>query len=112
MANRHANPAHSKSFDEVRRSWNRIAAIVSVVAIALHLLLRYLLHRSGPAASAPLWIAVAAGGLPLLYDLAVQIWKRQFGADFLAGLSIVTAALMQEWLVATIIVLMSPAASR
>lgn len=42
----------------------------------------------------------------MLYDLARQVIKRQFGSDFLAGLSIITATLMGELLVATIIVLM------
>lgn len=86
--------------------WDRIAALVSLIAIMLHLLLRYVLHCSGVISRVPLWIAIATGGLPLLYELFLQIWKRQFGADFLAGLSIVTATLMGELLVATIIVLM------
>jgi heavy metal translocating P-type ATPase len=70
------------------------------------LLFRYILHYQGPIAVVPLWIAIIAGGLPLLYKLLIQIWRRQFGADFLAGLSIVTAVLMGELLVATIIILM------
>lgn len=90
----------------MRLFWDRTAAFLSLIAILLHLLLRYLLHSSAAASAIPLWIAIIAGGLPLLYDLLLQIWKRQFGADFLAGLSIVTAALMGELLVATIIVLM------
>jgi len=95
--------AKSISWDRIIHSWNRIAALISFAAIPLHLLLRYLLHRP---AALPLWLAIIAGGLPLLFDLLRQIWKRQFGADFLAGLSIVTAVLMGELLVATIIVLM------
>ncbi len=87
-------------------SRDRIAALVSLIGITLYLVFRYTLHISGAISEAPLWIAIATGGLPLLYELVLQIWKRQFGADFLAGLSIVTAALMGELLVATIIVLM------
>jgi heavy metal translocating P-type ATPase len=87
-------------------SRDRIAAVVSLIGIILYLALRYALHISGAISEAPLWIAIATGGLPLLYELILQIWKRQFGADFLAGLSIVTATLMGELLVATIIVLM------
>jgi heavy metal translocating P-type ATPase len=87
-------------------SRDRIAAVVSLIGIILYLALRYALHISGAISEAPLWIAIATGGLPLLYELILQIWKRQFGADFLAGLSIVTATLMGELLVATLIVLM------
>jgi len=49
---------------------------------------------------------VTVGGLPLQYDLARQVLKREFGSDVLAGLSIVMATLMGELLVATIIALM------
>lgn len=90
----------------VRHSWNWVAAALSLVAIFLHLLFRYVLEYQHALASIPLWIAIVAGGLPLLRDLIVQMWKRQFGADVLTGLSIVTAVLMGELLVATIIVLM------
>jgi heavy metal translocating P-type ATPase len=91
---------------QVTGSWDRIAAVASLIAISLHLLLRYGLHNAGAISVVPLWIAIVTGGLPLLYALLLQVWKRQFGADFLAGLSIVTAALMGELLVATIIILM------
>ena len=90
----------------MRGSWDRITAIIALIAISLHLLFRYGLHNAGAFATVPLWIAIVIGGVPLLYNLLLQIWKRQFGADFLAGLSIVTAALMGELLVATIIILM------
>ena len=68
--------------------------------------LRYLFHSTGSILTLPLWIAIITGGLPLLYDLSRQALKREFGSDLLAGLSIVTATLMGELLVATIIVLM------
>lgn len=90
----------------MQNSWTRYAVALSLAAIFLHLLSRYLLHLRAAISSAPLWVAIVAGGLPLFYGLLFQIWKHQFGADFLAGLSIVTAILMNELLVATIIVLM------
>ena len=102
----HAPVRPSGAFEQARGSWDRIAALIALIAIALHLLSRYVIHNAGVIPIVPLWIAIITGGLPLLYNLTRQIWKRQFGADFLAGLSIVTATLMGEWLVATIIVLM------
>jgi cation transport ATPase len=92
--------------EQAKGLWGRLGAAISIVAIVLHLLFQYLLHYKVTIGSIPLWVAIMAGGLPLLYDLLSQIWKRQFGADFLAGLSIVTAVLMGELLVATIIILM------
>ncbi|HEY7837461.1 MAG TPA: heavy metal translocating P-type ATPase [Terriglobales bacterium] len=90
----------------VTPSWGRITVVVTLIAIPLHLLQRYPFHQSAAAAALPLWVAIIAGGIPLVFNLSRQMWRRQFGSDFLAGLAIVTATLMGELLVATIIVLM------
>ena len=90
----------------MRHAWNRISVVISLIAILLYVSLRYLFHSTGSILTLPLSIAIITGGLPLLYDLFRQVLKREFGSDFLAGLSIVTATLMGELLVATIIVLM------
>jgi cation transport ATPase len=92
--------------ENVRHAWNRISVAISLTAILLYVALRYLFHCTGSILTLPLWIAIITGGLPLLYDLSRQALKREFGSDLLAGLSIVTATLMGELLVATIIVLM------
>jgi heavy metal translocating P-type ATPase len=94
------------SLERVKRSWNWLAAGISLASILLYLCFQYLLHYSAIPSAIPLWVAVVAGGVPLVYELLLHMWRRQFGADFLAGLSIVTAVLMGELLVATIIVLM------
>jgi heavy metal translocating P-type ATPase len=54
----------------------------------------------------PLIAATVVGGVPLVRDVGVALWRRQAGADLLAALSILTAAVLGEWLVAAIIVLM------
>jgi heavy metal translocating P-type ATPase len=81
-------------------------AILATVAIALHLLLRF--GSGGPLwlIYGPLWIALAVGGLPLVVELAVKAWHREFGSDLLAGISIVTAVLLGEYLAGTLVVLM------
>jgi cation transport ATPase len=42
----------------------------------------------------------------MLWELLRKLWRRQFGSDLLAGISIVTAILLREYLVAAIVVLM------
>lgn len=90
----------------MKSPWDRIAVGITFAAICAHLTLRFALHQSGFMTALPLWIAIVFCGLPLLYELLLQIWHRQFGADFLAGLSILTAAIVGELLVAAIIILM------
>ena len=94
------------SSGRARRVWNSISVALSLTAIVLYLLFHYVLQINSGLATLPLWAAIIAGGFPLLYDLFRQVLNRQFGSDFLAGLSIVTATIMGELLVATIIVLM------
>jgi heavy metal translocating P-type ATPase len=90
--------------------WTRrrlvIIACVALAGIALHLVLRYGVHSEAPLYQIPLWIVLAFGGIPLLYDLLTKVVKLQFGSDLLAGISIVTAALLGEYLAGALVVLM------
>lgn len=80
-------------------------AIVSALAIFVHLILRYA-WRIGPLDVVPLYLALLAGGVPLLFGLLRQAFNLEFRADWLAGISIVTGVLLHEYLVACIVVLM------
>ena len=46
------------------------------------------------------------GGSPLLFDLLKKSFAKEFGADLLAGISIVTSLLLGEYLAGSIVVLM------
>ena len=54
----------------------------------------------------PLIAVLVFGGLPLLWGLVRDIGRREFRADLLAGLSIVTAILLHEYLAGALVVLM------
>ena len=83
-----------------------IIACVALAGITLHLVLRYGVHGEAPSYQIPLWIVLAFGGIPLLYELLTKVVKLQFGSDLLAGISIVTAALLGEYLAGALVVLM------
>ena len=101
--------AREKAASELRRSlWtgpNFIAGL-ALAGILLHLLLRYALKTSPIVWQAPLIAVLVGGGAPLLWTLAGKLWRREFGSDLLAGMSIITAAVLGEYLVAAIVVLM------
>ena len=80
-------------------------AILSGLAILAYLLLHYA-WPIGRLDVLPLYLALLAGGIPLLFGLLRQALKLEFGADWLAGISIVTGTLLHEYLVACIVVLM------
>ena len=86
-------------------------AVCSSLAIGLHLGLRWLgpsgfLLLGQPLAEIPLIVNLLLGGLPLLWELLVRLVHCQFGSDLLAGISIVTSALLGEYLAGSLVVLM------
>jgi heavy metal translocating P-type ATPase len=56
--------------------------------------------------SVPLLAVLALGGIPLVYQLVVKLGQGDWGADLLAGMSIVTAVLLDEYLAGSLVVLM------
>lgn len=76
------------------------------MCIAASLILRFGFSTSPATFDAPLMAGMAAGGIPLLVSLARQVRRGEFGSDLLAGISIVASAIMGEYLVGTIVVLM------
>jgi len=81
-------------------------AALTLVAILLHVVLKFPLHFSSLYANVPLFVALLIGGIPLVWALLKKLVRREFGSDLLAGVSILTAIALGEYLVATIVVLM------
>ena len=80
-------------------------ALLAAIGIATHLVLRYLTHIPETTQLAPLLLTLI-GAVPILIVLARRLWAREFGSDLLAGISIIASALLGQYLVAAIIVLM------
>lgn len=81
-------------------------AILAIAAILAHLLLKYAFKFPPLACQLPLYIALAVGGAPLIWDLLRRVRRREFGSDLLAGISILTSVALGEYLVGVIVVLM------
>jgi heavy metal translocating P-type ATPase len=94
------------SESELAPRWAKLVALITAGGIAAHLLLRFAWSAPAVKSAIPLYVALVLGGAPLVVSLARKLWAGQFGSDFLAGVSIVTAILLQEYLVGTIVVLM------
>jgi heavy metal translocating P-type ATPase len=81
-------------------------AMLAAAGILIHLGLRYLTQAAIEVSDIPLYVAVAAGGIPLLWTLGQRLIHLEFGSDLLAGLSIAAAAITGQYLVGAVIVLM------
>ena len=84
----------------------KAVAVMAAAGIAVHLAMRLASYNLRHWADVPLYVTLLAGGLPLVVQLARKLWAWEFGSDFLAGVSIVTAVLLRQYLVGAIVVLM------
>ncbi|HMF14788.1 MAG TPA: heavy metal translocating P-type ATPase [Gemmataceae bacterium] len=88
-----------------------IIALLALVAICLHVLLRFGVRTAAtiygfPLYQLPLFAALTLGGVPLLLELSAKLLRGQFSSDLLAGISIVTSILLGEYLAGSLVVLM------
>ncbi|MBI2479743.1 MAG: cadmium-translocating P-type ATPase [Planctomycetia bacterium] len=92
------------------QSWwdgkHRPIAILALGAIAIHVALRLSTVADESLAVYPLYVVLLLGGMPLVADLLIKLFRREFGSDLLAGISITTAVLLGEYLAGTLVVLM------
>ena len=83
-----------------------LIAIIAIVAIIAYLILRFATSATESAANWPLYTALVIGGIPIVIELSIKALRREFGSDLLAGISIVTAVLLGQYLAGTLVVLM------
>src|SRR6185295_12535893 len=79
---------------------------LTAAGILVHLSLRIFLPQSAQLAAVPLYLALALGGGPLLWNLGRRLVRLEFGSDLLAGLSIVASIGTGQYLVGALVVLM------
>ncbi len=93
----------------LKQFWRRrqlAIALLTLVMIVVHLALRWAGGSWHVGRDQPLYVALVLGGLPLVAELLWKAARREFGSDLLAGISIVTAMLLGEYLAGTLVVLM------
>lgn len=81
-------------------------AILAIVSIAVHLVFQYLIPGFQAYSLYPLYLTLALGGGILVFDLVHKLVTFEFGSDLIAGMSIVTAVLLGEYLAGSLVVLM------
>lgn len=81
-------------------------AILAIVCIVIHLILKYFIPSLQAYSLYPLYLTLALGGGVLVFNLARELLHGKFDSDLLAGMSIVTAILLEEYLAGSLVVLM------
>ena len=89
--------------------WHIGLLAASLLSIALHFILRSA-GFSGvynvAATDIPLLAVIIIGGIPLLIQIIMKLFKGSVGADFLGAIELVAAALLDQYLAAILIIIM------
>lgn len=92
-----SNPSSNNPAPKHPVDFQQVIAFFSIFGILLHLLIQ---------SPYPLYAVLGFGGVPLLWGLGRKILSGDLGSDILAGLSIVTAIWLNEYLAGALVVLM------
>ena len=82
----------------------RWIALLAIAAILSFLILTYTPFQAY--ANYPLYITLILGGTPLVFDLLKKLFVFNFSSDLLAGLSIVTSVILEQYLAGALVILM------
>jgi heavy metal translocating P-type ATPase len=93
-------------FEVLGRRSDAVLAALSALGIITHLVLRYFARIDHSLADLPLEAVLLIGGVPLVVRLGRSAVQLEFGADHLAGISIIASALLGEFLAGALVVLM------
>ncbi len=83
-----------------------VIALFSIAMIVGYLVLRFAVDVSELSRDLPLLFALVFGGMPLVWSLVKDVARGEFGADLLAGISIVVSVILGEYLAGSLVVLM------
>ncbi len=84
----------------------RVIAIIASIGIALFLIFYFLIPSLKPYADYPLYVVLFVGGGPLLLMLVRKMFHLEFSSDLLAGISIATSVVLEQYLAGSLVVLM------
>lgn len=87
----------------LQSQWQSLIALLSLMAIGIYLILSAL---NISAAIIPLLFLIIIGGIPLFLQIFLKLLKGNLGADCLAAIALLTGIILQQYLAASLIILM------
>lgn len=87
----------------LKTKWQLFIALLSLIAMVAYLIL---IAVNTDFANAPLLFLIVVGGIPLFLQIILKLLKGNLGADSLAAIALITGVILQEYLAASLIILM------
>lgn len=88
---------------QYKYQWQSYIAIFSVIVISIHLSMRFI---DSSLALFPLYLLIIIGGIPLCLQIMYKLFRGNFEADLLAAIALITSIILDEYLAASLIILM------
>lgn len=89
--------------DAFKAKWQLYVALAALVAIGLSLAMdAFQVARP----TFPLLVIIAIGGVPVFLQILIKLLSGNLGADLLAAIALVTGVILEQYLAATLIILM------
>ncbi|MDR3443193.1 MAG: heavy metal translocating P-type ATPase [Legionella sp.] len=83
--------------------WQSYIALFSLIAISIHLFMRFFDFSFS---LFPLYLLIITGGAPLFLQIIYKLLHGNLGADLLAAIALATSIILDEYLAASLIILM------
>ena len=83
--------------------WQLVIVFLSVVVIVIYLILNI---TNASFVDLPLLFLILTGGVPLFLQIILKLLRGNFGADSLAAIALITSVILQQYLAASLIILM------
>ncbi len=87
-------------------SLHGLIAIIAIAGIICFLLFHFLIPNLRSHSTYPLYVVLILGGGPLVLELLQKMFHLEFGSDLIAGLSIITSVILEQYLAGSLVVLM------
>ncbi len=81
-------------------------AILAIAGIIAFLVIHFFIPSYGDYSNYPLYVVLLIGGGPLVVELLRRMFHLEFGSDLIAGISIVTSVILEQYLAGSLVVLM------
>ncbi len=87
----------------IKSKGQSVIAILSLISISIYLIMSAF---NMPFENLSLLCVIIVGGIPLFLQIILKLMRGNFGADSLAAIALITGVILQEYLAATLIILM------
>lgn len=81
-------------------------AILAIAGIIAFFVIHFFIPSYGDYSNYPLYVVLLIGGGPLVVELLRRMFHLEFGSDLIAGISIVTSVILEQYLAGSLVVLM------